>query len=149
MVEYNQCQAKLKELYEYGVPGCHDEFTAYRILLLLHGMNRSGKSSLPMSRPFFTDRCIFYLELNLLVGKLTNTQKSSSAIKHALDVQKALSTTNYHAFFEYYSTAPNMGAYIMDHFVDRERAKALMVISKAYEPSYISRFSYSCNGFYA
>lgn len=43
MVEYNQCQAMLKQLYELGIPGCNDEFTAYRILLLLHGMNRSGQ----------------------------------------------------------------------------------------------------------
>jgi hypothetical protein len=38
---------------------------------------------------------------------------------------------NYHAFFELYEKAPNMGAYIMDHFVDRERIKALIVITKA------------------
>ncbi|KAH8116404.1 SAC3/GANP/Nin1/mts3/eIF-3 p25 family-domain-containing protein [Phellopilus nigrolimitatus] len=112
MVEYNQCQQMLKNLYEMGIRGCNDEFTAYRILLLLHGMNRS--------------------ELNLLVGRLTGKQKQQSAIKHALEVQRAMSTNNYHAFFEYYSNSPNMGAYIMDHFVDRERTKALMVISKAY-----------------
>ena len=42
MVEYNQCQAMLKNLYEMGIRGCNDEFTAYRILMFLHGMNRSG-----------------------------------------------------------------------------------------------------------
>ena len=43
MVEYNQCQAMLKTLYEHeNITGCNEEFTAYRILLLLHGMNRSG-----------------------------------------------------------------------------------------------------------
>lgn len=68
-----------------------------------------------------------------MVGQLTSTQKNATAIKHALDVQKALSTNNYHAFFELYLNAPNMGAYIMDHFVDRERAKALVVITKAYD----------------
>ena len=46
MVEYNQCQAMLKSLYELGIPGRNDEFTAYRILLLLHGMNRGGESCL-------------------------------------------------------------------------------------------------------
>ncbi|THH04786.1 hypothetical protein EW145_g5269 [Phellinidium pouzarii] len=112
MVEYNQCQAMLKNLYELGIRGCNDEFTAYRILLLLHGMNRS--------------------ELNLLVGRLTGKQKTQNAIRHALEVQRAMSTNNYHAFFEFYSNAPNMGAYIMDHFVSRERTKALMVMTKAY-----------------
>lgn len=42
MVEYNQCQATLKTLYELGIPGKVEEFTAYRILMLLHGRNRSG-----------------------------------------------------------------------------------------------------------
>jgi hypothetical protein len=43
MVEYNQCQATLKTLYDLGIPGKIEEFTAYRILMLLHGRNRSGK----------------------------------------------------------------------------------------------------------
>lgn len=42
MVEYNQCQATLKTLYELGIPGKVEEFTAYRILMLLHGRNTSG-----------------------------------------------------------------------------------------------------------
>ncbi|OBZ73492.1 Cytochrome c1, heme protein, mitochondrial [Grifola frondosa] len=41
MVEYNQCQAMLRNLYELGIPGKVEEFTAYRILMLLHGRNRS------------------------------------------------------------------------------------------------------------
>ena len=51
MVEYNQCQATLKTLYEIGIPGKIEEFTAYRILMLLHGRNRSGLflTSLPYS----------------------------------------------------------------------------------------------------
>jgi hypothetical protein len=42
MVEYNQCQATLKTLYELGIPGKVEEFTAYRILMLLHGRNWTG-----------------------------------------------------------------------------------------------------------
>jgi len=113
MVEYNQCQATLKTLYELGIPGKVEEFTGYRILMLLHGRNRS--------------------ELNLFVGQLTPRQKADPAVRHALGVQRALSMGNYHALFEMYLTAPNMGAYIMDHFIDRERIKALMVITKAYK----------------
>lgn len=113
MVEYNQCQATLKTLYELAIPGKVEEFTAYRILMLLHGRNRS--------------------ELNLFVGQLTPRQKADPAVRHALAVQRALSMGNYHLLFDLYLTAPNMGAYIMDHFIDRERIKALMVISKAYK----------------
>lgn len=46
MVEYNQCQAMLRNLYELGIPGKVEEFTAYRILMLLHGRNRSGKPTI-------------------------------------------------------------------------------------------------------
>ncbi|EGN92191.1 hypothetical protein SERLA73DRAFT_191437 [Serpula lacrymans var. lacrymans S7.3] len=113
MREYSQCQAALKILYELGIPGKVEEFTAYRILMLLHGRNKS--------------------ELNLFVGQLTPRQKVDPAVQHALQVQRALSMGNYHAFFEKYLNAPNMGAYIMDHFIDRERVKALMVITKAYK----------------
>lgn len=38
---------------------------------------------------------------------------------------------NYHALFDLYLNAPNMGGYIMDHFVERERVRALLVISKS------------------
>jgi len=113
MVEYNQCQSSLKGLYELGIPGNVEEFTAYRIMLLLHGRNRS--------------------ELNLYVSQLTSKQKASPAVQHALAVQRALALGNYHAFFEQYLNAPNMGAYIMDHFVDRERLRALLVMTKAYQ----------------
>ncbi|KIJ62046.1 hypothetical protein HYDPIDRAFT_136967 [Hydnomerulius pinastri MD-312] len=112
MVEYNQCQATLKSLYELGIPGKVEEFAAYRILMLLHGRNKS--------------------ELNLYVGQLTPRQKVDPAVQHALRVQRALSMGNYHALFEMYLNAPNMGAYIMDHFIDRERAKALVIMAKAY-----------------
>ncbi|KIK61600.1 hypothetical protein GYMLUDRAFT_996089 [Collybiopsis luxurians FD-317 M1] len=112
MVEYNQCQATLKTLYEHGITGKVEEFTGYRILMLLHGRNRS--------------------ELNLYVGQLTPRQKADPAVRHALDVQRSLSTGNFHALFLLYLNAPNMGAYIMDHFIPRERVKALIVITKAY-----------------
>ncbi|KAG6813834.1 hypothetical protein H0H92_006778 [Tricholoma furcatifolium] len=113
MVEYNQCQATLKTLYELGIQGKVEEFTAYRILMLLHGRNRS--------------------ELNIFVGQLTPRQKADPAVRHALAVQRAQAMGNYHSLFDLYLTAPNMGAYIMDHFIDRERIRALMVITKAYK----------------
>jgi hypothetical protein len=71
------------------------------------------------------------LELNLYVSQLTSKQKASSAVKHALAVQRALAIGNYHAFFDLYLNAPNMGAYIVDHFVDRERVRALLIMTKA------------------
>jgi hypothetical protein len=74
---------------------------------------------------------VVLVELNLYVSQLTSGQKASLAVKHALAVQRALALGNYHAFFEQYLNAPNMGAYIMDHFVDRERLRALFIMTKA------------------
>ena len=80
----------------------------------------------------FDDWLLFcFVDLNLYVGQLTPKQKSDPAVKHALSVQRALSTGNYHALFDLYLNAPNMGAYIMDHFINRERVRALLVITKA------------------
>ncbi|KAL1731142.1 SAC3/GANP/Nin1/mts3/eIF-3 p25 family-domain-containing protein [Schizophyllum commune] len=118
MVEYNQCQATLKTLYELGIPGAHNEFTAYRILMLLHGRNRS--------------------ESNLYVGQLTAQQKEDKAVQHALNVQRALALGNYHRLMRLYEEAPNMSAYIMDHFIPRERARALICITRAYKQIPIS-----------
>lgn len=73
----------------------------------------------------------FYIDLNLYVGQLTQRQKSDPAVRHALGVQRAVAMGNYHALFDLYMNAPNMGAYIMDHFIDRERIRALMVMTKA------------------
>ena len=33
----------LRGLYDLGIPGKEEEFTAYRILMLIHGRNRSGE----------------------------------------------------------------------------------------------------------
>lgn len=75
--------------------------------------------------------CSFCADLNLYVGQLTQRQKSDPAVRHALGVQRAVAMGNYHALFDLYMNAPNMGAYIMDHFIDRERIRALMVMTKA------------------
>jgi SAC3 family protein LENG8/THP3 len=52
-------------------------------------------------------------------------------VRHALAVQRALAIGNYHALFKLYLNAENMGAYIMDHFIERERIRALLCLSKA------------------
>ncbi len=52
-------------------------------------------------------------------------------MQHALEVQRALATGNYHKLCALYLTAPFMGPYIMDHFIDRERVKGLMAMTRA------------------
>ena len=71
------------------------------------------------------------LDINALIAELTDEMKENKAIKHALDVRSALATSNYHKFFKLYLEAPNMGAYLMDHFVERERISALKILCKS------------------
>lgn len=40
-MEYNACLNQLQLLYEQGLEGSQDEFTAYRILQLVRGLNHS------------------------------------------------------------------------------------------------------------
>ena len=110
--EYNQCQTQLKALYKMGIQGKSIEFKAYRILYFIHTANRTA--------------------LNDVLADLTAAEKEEEAIKHALDVRSALALGNYHRFFRLYNDTPNMGAYLMDMFVGRERLAALCNICKAY-----------------
>jgi hypothetical protein len=109
--EYNQCQTQLKALYQQGIKGKSLEFKAYRILYFIHTANRTA--------------------LNDALADLTTAEKADKAIKHALDVRSALALGNYHRFFQLYNETPNMGAYLMDMFVGRERLAALCNICKA------------------
>ncbi len=112
--EYNQCQTQLRVLYEQKLGGSPVEFKAYRILYFIHTSNRTA--------------------LNDVLADLTTAEKEEKAIKHALGVRSALALGNYHRFFRLYLDTPNMGAYLMDMFVIRERLVALSNICKAYAP---------------
>jgi hypothetical protein len=109
--EYNQCQTQLKALYLQRLGGRPGEFLAYRILYFVYTCNKS--------------------DMNDLLAELTPADKSQAAVKHALDVRSALALGNYHRFFQLYLQAPNMGAYLMDMFIQRERLNALANISRA------------------
>ncbi|EWC47240.1 hypothetical protein DRE_03359 [Drechslerella stenobrocha 248] len=113
--EYNQCQSQLANLYSDGILGGHPhEFKAYRILYLLHTCNRSN--------------------MNDILASLTSAEKQDRAILHALAVRGAVASGNFHRFFRLYLDAPNMGGYLMDSFIDRERLAALATICKSYRP---------------
>lgn len=118
--EYNQCQTQLRALYAQNLGGNPVEFKAYRILYFIHTSNRTA--------------------LNDILTDLTIAEKGEKAIKHALDVRSALALGNYHRFFRLYLDTPNMGAYLMDMFVVRERLAALSNICKAYKPDVRLRF---------
>jgi hypothetical protein len=109
--EYNQCQTQLRALYAQNLGGHPTEFKAYRILYFIHTRNPTA--------------------MNDALADLTKADKSDPAVKHALEVRSALALGNYHRFFQLYLDTPNMGAYLMDMFVERERLSALACICKA------------------
>ena len=110
--EYNQCQTQLRALYSRNLGGHPMEFKAYRILYFIHTCNRT--------------------DMNDVLADLTPAEKTTPAVKHALDARSALALGNYHRFFQLYLETPNMGAYLMDMFVSRERLAAMTNICKAY-----------------
>lgn len=118
--EYNQCQTQLRSLYALGLKGNPIEFKAYRILYFIHTANRSG--------------------LNDTLTDLTASEKKERPIRHALNVRSSLALGNYHRFFQLYLDTPNMGAYLMDMFIVRERLAALCNICRAYKPDVKLRF---------
>ncbi len=109
--EYNQCQTQLRALYKQNLGGHPMEFKAYRILYFIHTCNRT--------------------DMNDVLSELTQTDKADRAVKHALCVRSTLALGNYHRFFQLFLETPNMGAYLMDMFVARERLAALAGICKA------------------
>ena len=109
--EYNQCQTQLRALYSQNLGGHPTEFKAYRVLYLIHTCNRT--------------------DMNDVLADLTPAEKRTPAVKHALDARSALALGNYHRFFQLYLDTPNMGAYLIDMFVSRERLAAMTNICKA------------------
>ncbi|CAB39853.1 Nuclear export factor [Schizosaccharomyces pombe] len=118
--EYNQCQTQLFHLYSFGIPGNTKEFLAYRILYMLFTKNRS--------------------EMNSLLANLKEEDKTNAAVTHALEVRSAMATGDYYKFFHLYLVAPNMGGYLMDLFIERERVQAMIMMCKAYRPSLTMEF---------
>jgi hypothetical protein len=115
MGEYNQCQTQLRGFYALNLGGHPEDFLAYRILYFIHTKNNAG--------------------LNDVLADLTPADKKRPAVKHALDTRSAVASSNYHRLFRLYLDPPNMGAYLMDMFIGRERIGALSVICKAYASS--------------
>jgi hypothetical protein len=104
--EYNQCQTQLRSLYSLKLGGKPAEFLAYRILYFVLTANRT--------------------DMNRVLADVTKEDKESDCVKHALATRKAVALGNYHKLFRLYLDAPNMGPYLMDKFVDRERLLALV-----------------------
>lgn len=109
--EFNQCQTCLRRLYNKGVSGQVAEFTAYSVLYYIYTKSNT--------------------DLNSCLSSLTKELKKDDVVQHALAVRSACALCNYRLFFKLYATAPKMGGYLIDLFIDRERKEALKRMLKA------------------
>ncbi|KAL9092079.1 MAG: hypothetical protein Q9159_001078 [Coniocarpon cinnabarinum] len=112
--EYNQCQTQLRALYKQSLGGHPAEFLAYRILYFIYTCNPT--------------------DMNRVLADVTPSDREQPAVEHALQARSALALNNYHRFFKLYADPPNMGGYLMDMFVDRERLAALASLCRGFKP---------------
>ena len=110
--EFNQCQNQLKELYVDNPSHNEDEFLAYRILYSIYTKSTADLAS--------------------HMASLSAQSSAHPAVSHALKLRKAWLLGNYHVFFKLYPSAPNMGTYLLDKFVLRERMSAFKTMMKVY-----------------
>ena len=111
-VEFRQCQAQLKQLYEEGLGSqeCQREFRAYD---LLYNVGKGALNNVA--------------DLMLL---LSDDDRDDPHIKHALQVRAADALGHYTALFRLYASAPGHSQYVMDTFADRARLDALAVVPR-------------------
>lgn len=80
-----------------------------------------------------------FQELNALLCDLSDEgnskKKSDPSVLHALRVREAIAHSNYTSLFRLFLSVPNMGGYLMDQFVPKERRLALVATCRAYRPS--------------
>ena len=114
MGEFCQCLTQLQQLYQAGVAGNQQEFTAYSILYYLFAKNDA--------------------KIIRIISELTADDQRDEGIKHAVQVREAMTIGNYHRFFTLYQSTPKMGQFMLDLMLPRERLDALKVICKAYVP---------------
>src|SRR5690606_35613293 len=96
--EYNQCQTQLRVLYESGIKGSQNEFTAYHILYLLLTNNK--------------------IEMNTFLSQLSPQQLADPSIDHAMQMRYSVSMSNYTLFFKLYRSVPMLGSYLVDEILN-------------------------------
>ncbi len=151
--EYEECEAELVLLRRDGIRTKHDnEFAAYRLLYKLccdemKNQKKGEKGEMVINnrgsgrdqrRTAMKDSihvCCAYRSFLAIYASLSAEEKRSPAVKHVVACAKALSSGSYHTFLLLWKTMPDMGGYLLDHIIERERLLAMEVIYSAYKPT--------------
>lgn len=71
-----------------------------------------------------------HIQLEKILKQVTDSDKQTEEIKHALAFQSYIVHGNYHQVFRLRKKAPNMGIHLIDIFLPRLRKIALLKICK-------------------
>lgn len=117
--EFNTCVAQVQELYKKvgQVEGVQDEFMSYRILYnLLVGARQ--------------------WEQGKILAQFSKAERARPATSYALLVRHAIISGNYHHYFRLCFNPPpkTLISYLLVHFHDDMRYRALSTIAAAYGP---------------
>lgn len=82
--------------------------------------------------------CEMETETLRMLKTLTAVEVKEEAIKHSLDVRKALASGNYGRFFKLYRDAPNMSGYLMDIFIDKHRTICMQRMCLTYQATNVA-----------
>eukprot|EP00953_Heterococcus_sp_UTEX-ZZ885_P022873 12622-Heterococcus_DN1.PRE.2 len=118
--EFNQCQSQLATLKQEGLQICDDEFTCYKLLYLLY--RQDNCSILGMLRT------------------LSKAERTRRGTAYALEIVKAVTSSNYFKFFKLYREAPHMSGFLLDFQTARMRTAAYRAMLKAYMPKIAVEF---------
>jgi hypothetical protein len=118
--QFTSCLGRLNELYMQGLDGnrsvsARQEFLAYRII-------------------YFALQQM-HIHLEKCLKTLTDKDRATPAIQHALQVKAATCIGNYQQVFRLRKLAPNLGSYLFDIFLPKFSVNALLKICKAYQPT--------------
>ena len=110
--EYNQCQTQLHTLHKTMRKRLPTEFIAYRILYFV--LTKNGPA------------------MNDIVLEINEDERKDAAVKNALDIRSAIALGNYYRFFQLCKDVPNLGRYLVQSFMTRQRLAALANYARTY-----------------
>jgi len=125
MVEVNQCQTQLVELYKLDLGGNQEEFMAYRLLYVIE------REALQTTKESGIDT----LRLLLEMAETGSSTRRHPCVQHALRVREALALNNFVRFCKLYVRAPCYSGYLMQHALEKVRFEGIKCLVRTHRPS--------------